>query len=364
MRLLGALDRLWFADGSATRLAVLRIVLGVATLVEFGPRFWYFSSIAESSPTLFEPAGLARVLEGPISVQLFQVIFIMTVLANVAFILGWRFDRTGPLFAGLLIWLLCYRNSWSMIYHSDNLVIWHILILGLTRSADALSLDARKDWSLVHFARRLTGKAMVLASPALARPVWHWEYGYPIKLLCAVTAVVYVLSGVAKVAGPLGWEWSLGEGLRNQVAYDGLRKELIDEGAQPLAFWLYNNVALATVMGVGTLVIELGAPLVLLSWRLGILWAAGAFAMHWGIYAIMGITFWYQLSGLAFLPFVVGERLVAWGTSDAPLLARGLAKTLAAWAAEPRRGNVAVTPAVAVHGAPHVAPHGTLPDPG
>ena len=92
---------------------------------------------------LFEPAGLAALLSAPVPVRLFQVIMAVMLLANVAFILGWRFQFTGPLFAGLLLWVLCYRNSWSMIYHTDNLLVLQAIVLGLTRSADALSLDAR-----------------------------------------------------------------------------------------------------------------------------------------------------------------------------------------------------------------------------
>ena len=34
--------------------------------------------------------------------------------------------------------------------------------------------------------------------------------------------------------------------------------------------------------------------------------------MHWGIHAVMGIAFWYQLTGLAFAPFIVGEGLIRW----------------------------------------------------
>jgi hypothetical protein len=309
-RLLGILDTFWFVEGSATRLAMLRIVVGAASLAYFAPRFNYFSQIAASSPEVFEPVGLARLLDAPIPVRLFQVIMACMLLANVAFLLGWRFQRTGPLFAALLLWVLCYRNSWSMIYHTDNLIVLQALILGLTRSADALSLDARGQ-------RPVTGEQCRSVREARAgapgeRGGWHWEYGYPIMLICAVTAVTYVLSGIAKVSGPLSWGWALGDGLRNQVGFDGLRKELISDGAAPLAFVLFNNLPLATVMGVGTLVLELGAPLALLSAWSRRLWAIGTFLMHWGIFAIMGITFWYHMSGLAFVPFLLDERVVAW----------------------------------------------------
>jgi hypothetical protein len=317
-RLLGALDAFWFAEGSATRLALLRIAVGLAALIYLGPRFEYFSEIADSPPDVFDPAGLAAILSRPVPVPVFQAIMAGMLLANVAFILGWRFQVTGPLFAALLLWVLCYRNSWSMIYHTDNLLLWHVLILGLTRSADALSLDAMAAGTpFGATADPVEGDPFDPSSSPPRLPGWSWEYGYPIMLLCAVTAVTYFLSGVAKVTGEAGWSWALGDVLRNQVAFDGLRKDLIDRGAAPLAFVLFNNVALATVVGFGTLVIELGAPLALLDRRLRWLWGIATFGMHWGILAIMGITFWYHLLGVAFLPFLLEERMVAWGRATA-----------------------------------------------
>ena len=65
----------------------------------------------------------------------------LTIVVNVAFLLGWGFRLSGPAFALLLLGILCYRNSWSMIYHSDNLLILQALVLGWTRAADALSID-------------------------------------------------------------------------------------------------------------------------------------------------------------------------------------------------------------------------------
>jgi hypothetical protein len=324
-RLLGALDAFWFAEGSAARLAVLRIAVGLAAFIYLGPRFEYFSEIADSSREVFEPAGLAALLTAPVPVPVFQGIMGAMLLANVAFILGWRFQWTGPLFAALLLWVLCYRNSWSMIYHTDNLLLWHVLILGLTRSADALSLDALATGSLFGpAATPAEGDAAALSSDTPRQAGWSWEYGYPVMLLCAVTAMTYFLSGVAKVAGEAGWGWALGDALRNQIAFDGLRKELIDRGATPLASALFNNVVLATAVGLGTLVIELGAPLALLDRRLRWLWAIATFGMHWGILAIMGITFWYHLLGVAFLPFVLEERIVARGCAMAERVLRRL----------------------------------------
>jgi hypothetical protein len=260
----------------------------------------------------------------------------------VAFILGWRFNRTGPIYAALLLWVLCYRNSWSMIYHMDNLLLIQAVILGLTRSADALSVDA------------LVGRSSGERASAGGSSGLHWEYGYPIMLLCAATAVTYVLSGVAKIASPAGLAWGLGETLRSQVAFDGLRKDLIAKGAEPMAFVLYGNMGLATILGGGTLILELGAPLALLNRRIGWLWALGAFTMHWGIYAVMGIVFWYHLSGLAFVPFLLDERPIAWCRAT---VARGRRAFLAWQARRPRAGPASTEPA-------GVAPARTVAEPG
>jgi len=301
-----ALDGFWFTAMTPVPLAILRIVLGVAALIDLVPRVRRFVDIAGSSPAVFEPVGLASLLAAPIPQDLFTALLAATVLANVAFLLGWRFALTGPLFAGLLLWVLTYRNSWSMIYHTDNLMVLHAIVLGLTRSADALSLDA---WRRARQARA-RGGAFGGEPPVDSPRDRPWEYGYPIRLLCAVTVCTYVLARVAKVAGPMGWGWATGDSLRMQVAFDGLRKEMLEGGAAPLGMLVWNSHVLSTVLAFGSLILELGAPLALLHPRLGLVFVFGWFAMHWGIYFIMGITFWYHQLGFAFASFLVGERLV------------------------------------------------------
>lgn len=239
--------------------------------------------VADSAPELFSPVGLAKGLKRPVPGGVFRLLLIATFVANVAFVLGFRHRVTGPVFSGLLLWVLCYRNSWSMIYHNDNTLALHALILGMTRSSDALSLDSLLD--------------------ASESPESHWRYGWPVKLMSTLTALTYFLAGVAKVKGPLGWSWAGGESLRGQVAVDGLRKELLGDGAPRLAYALYGRLSLFRIMGLGSLVIELAAPLFLVNKRLSRLWAVGAFQMHWGIYFIMGIKFRYQLTGLIFASF-------------------------------------------------------------
>lgn len=311
-RLLGALDAFWFVAGSADRLAALRILLGLSAVVFLGLRFQQYANIAATAPDLFEPVGPIAVLTSPIPPAAFEAVLIATLLAGLGFVLGWRFAWTGPLFAVLLLLVVSYRNSWSMIYHVDNLLVLHILVLGLTRSADALSLDAAGLRPISETFDPFAGGGGDTTAPVQDRRAWHWEYGYPIRLLCAVTVAVYVLSAVAKLSGPLGLGWAFGDGLRNQIGFDALRKELLELGAQPLAYVVFNNLALASTIGISAIALELGAVVALFSDRIGRLWAVGAYGMHWGIHAVMGITFWYHLTGLAFAPFLVSEGLVRW----------------------------------------------------
>lgn len=311
-RLLAALDAFWFVAGSADRLAALRVLLGSSAVVFLGLRFQQYASIAATAPDLFEPVGPVAVLTRPIPPAAFEAILVVTLLAGGGFVLGWRFTWTGPLFAALLLLVVSYRNSWSMIYHVDNLLVLHILVLGLTRSADAFSLDASGMRPLSEAWDRDRVGEQYAEAPSAERRGWHWEYGYPIRLLCAVTVAVYVLSAIAKLSGPLGLNWALGEGLRNQIGFDALRKELLETGAQPLAYIVFNNLALAGTIGVSAIVLELGSIVALFNERIGRLWAVAAYGMHWGIHAVMGITFWYQLTGLAFAPFLVSEGVVRW----------------------------------------------------
>ncbi|GAB4425425.1 MAG: hypothetical protein OHK0015_05460 [Chloroflexi bacterium OHK40] len=297
-RLLSALDRLWFTPAPASRPALMRLLLGAYTLYYLGRRYRMFQRIAASDPGLFQPVGAVQGLDRPLPLPVFRALLNATLLAGLAFTLGWRYKVSGPLFSGLLLWLLSYRNSWSMIYHNDNILVLHALVLGLAPAADALSLDAR------------AGRTPATGGEG-GQSASHWRYGWPLQLINAVTTSTYALAGVAKLCGPLGWGWVSGEAMRSQIAIDGLRKELLGSSSSQLAHTLYPRVRLFNVLAVGSLLIELLAPLAVLSRRGGKLWAAGAFSMHWGIYALMKITFRYQLAGLPFVPFFEPERAVA-----------------------------------------------------
>jgi hypothetical protein len=136
-------------------------------------------------------------------------------------------------------------------------------------------------------------------------------------LICAVTVATYFVAGVAKLATH-GLSWGSGGALRAQIAVDGLRKEVLGSSAGPLTYMLYDEVWLFTLLGIGTLVMELGAPLALAARRLGALWSVNVWLMHWGIFFIMGISFRYQMAGVIFLSFFRVERVADWLRTRVP----------------------------------------------
>lgn len=278
----------YFTPMPAARLATSRMLVGGWSLVYLHRRRRMLRALARGRRREFRPVGPVRVVRRPLPVPVVQAAVAATCFTSAAVAVGWRHRLTGPLHAALLLAVLSYRNSWGMIFHNDNLLVLHAGVIALAPAADARSLDAR---------RRET--------PAGA----SWRYGWPVQLLSATTVATYFVAGVAKVKGPLGWGWASGASLRSQVLADGLRKELLGDGASSLAHRLHDADRLWGAMAAGSLAVELGAPVALVSRRLGRLWAVAAWGMHVGIKVIMGITFRYQLSGIAFSSFVDVERI-------------------------------------------------------
>ncbi len=299
-------ERFWFSPAPAARLAVVRILVGLFVLQYVGRRIGMLTQLGGTEASMFEPVGVANLLGKPISPELWQAVLWVTLALNLAFIAGWMFRLTGPLFAALLLGVVSYRNSWTMIYHFDNVLVLHVLILGLLPSAEAWSLDA------LFRARRNAFESEASAADSPPARDDAWVYGWGLRLLCVVVVISYFLAGVAKVTGPSGWSWAGGEAMRSQLAADGLRKELLGSGAPPLVFALYQHVWLFTLLGVGSLALELGAPLALFHPRLGQLWCLTALAMHWGIYWVMDIEFTYYLYGVIYSPFFALEGLFDW----------------------------------------------------
>lgn len=294
-RVAGRIDEHVMAPAPAVRLAALRLLVGGYALVYLLARLPHWQSYAHFEAAQFRPVGLiAWALSEPLGPLAAHVLTLATIASAVPFVLGWRFRVIGPLFAILCLWTMSYSSSFGMVFHTENLLVLHVMVLGLSAAADVWSLDARRR------ARR-----------GLALPDAHGRYGWPIKLMCWIVVIAYVLAGVAKVdSGGMGWIW--GDELRNHIAVDNARKLLLGDIYSPLAAPLLHIDWLFRALATATLVLELGAPLALLGMRAATLWVACAWSFHLGVLVLMMIAFPYQMAGVAFACFFAVERPVAW----------------------------------------------------
>ncbi|MFO7565260.1 MAG: HTTM domain-containing protein [Enhygromyxa sp.] len=292
----GILERFWFVATPGLRLAVLRVLIcsfALLWLIGFSPLLlsglWFPSG-------RFEPVGVVTLLDAPLPPPLGLAIWLITVIAGVAALLGWRFRTVAPVFALGLLWVTSYRNSWGMIFHSENLLVMHALVLALLPASDAWSLDAARDPQL-----RARGRQR------------HPRYGWGPRLMATITVLTYVLAGVAKLRNA-GFAWLDGEVLLGHVAWDNLRKIELGDLHSPLGAALSAYPAVFVPLAWSSLVLELGAPIALFGRWPARVWAAGMWAFHVGVLLIMAIGFVYPLTGIAFAPLFAVERpLVALG---------------------------------------------------
>lgn len=274
----------WFAPAPAERLAALRILIGGYALVYIVARMQELVAVARYDRHNFHPIGVVRILDAPVPPNVALAIALGTCVLLGAFVAGYRYRITAPLAAVALLWTITYRNAWGQIFHTENLLVLHVIALALAPAADA--------WAIDKPARE----------PAAG-------YGWPIKLCAALTAATYVLAGVAKLR-IAGADWIDGELLRNHIAVDNLRKALLGDSTAPLANLFLHHPRQLLVFSAMTLVIELGAPLALAGRRIGHVWALGAWGFHVGVVLMMNIWFPYPLVGIAYLPLVHAERVI------------------------------------------------------
>lgn len=285
-----AVDGYVMAPAPAERLGALRVLVGGFAMVYFLARLPHLVSYARFDAVHFKPVGvvwlaLSRPLPGWAVIALACAAAALSIL----FFLGFRTRVVGPLFAALCLWTLSYRNSFGMIFHTENLLVIQVVILGLSRSGDAWSLDARR-------------------SPGI-RYEPHSAYGWPIKLMCWTLVIAYVLAGAAKLQNT-GLAWMYGDDMRNHVALDNARKLLLGDIYSPLAAPLMHWNGMWRFLATLTVIAEVGAPIALLGTRVAMGWVLLVMSFHWGVLVLMMIVFPYQMTGVAFACFFPVERLL------------------------------------------------------
>ncbi len=287
---LAKLDRYWFAPAPAKRLALLRILTGGFALGHLLVRFVGLTSVAHFPKAQFTPAGIVSLLSEPLPASAVIGLVLVAIAAGAPFVLGFAYRVSGPVFALSFLWVTSYRSSWGMLFHTENLVALHLLVLAAAPAADALAV----------------GRPKLAAEPDVAGC-----YGWPARAMTWVTVICYVLAGLAKLklAGPV---WLEGGLLRAQIAYDNLRKIELGSSYSTLGAALVHYEAPFIVLAILTVALELGAPIALFGRRVALAWAVAAWSFHIGIQVLMAIPFPYQLSFIAYASFFEVERVFDW----------------------------------------------------
>ena len=283
-----------FAPAPAERLAAIRILVGLFAFAWVTTRLVEIHRVAALSRG-FRPSGLVRIFDAPLPPSLVLAIGIATSVLLALFTLGIAYRVIAPIAAVALTFTLCYRNSWGMPFHTENLLVLHVIALSISPAADVWAMAAPpiNPRRTSQIAARLIG------------------YGWALKLMIALTASTYLLAGIAKLR-LAGLDWLDGETLRNHIAVDNLRKLMFGDWVAPLATTLLEHPNVLAAFSVMSIALELGAPLAVMSNRLGRMWALGVWGFHVGVVLLMNIWFPYALFGFAFLPLLRAERGPAW----------------------------------------------------
>lgn len=285
-------DRWLFAPAPPTRLAAVRILVAAYCTIFLVARLESFWGSLSLPRRQWEPVGPLWFLDEPLPIGAAQLLVLVTIALGVAATLGWRWRFTGPAFALAFLTVATLRMSWGHVIHTENLAALHLIVIGFSRrAADTWSLDAGH-----------TASPDTVSTPS-------YRYGLPLRLMAIALVITYVLAGWMKLRNG-GTDWLTGDVLRNQIAYDNLRKELLGSPHSPIGGWVvrfgwpFHPIAWLTV------VVELGAPLALLGGRIRTLWTVAAWGFHVGILVLMAISFPYPLSGVAYACLFRAERLV------------------------------------------------------
>jgi hypothetical protein len=279
------------------RLAVLRLLTGVWAAGYLVVRLPAFLALAHGDRRAFKPVGVLSLLNAPLPAAAVTTTVFVTIALAVAYTLGVGFRVTGPAFAIALLALTTYRSSWGQILWFETLVVVHVLIVGFAPSADALVVGRAAKPSTVS----------QTVSQAVSQAVSH-AYGAPVRLAAAVTATSYLLSGIAKLRTS-GLDWMSSDTLQNHIAYSAARLDILGGTPSPVAPWLVTHPLLLTPLAVGTVVLELGAPVALVGGWIRTTWVAAAWLMHLGIAVSLFVVWGYPLWGVAFAPLFRLERL-------------------------------------------------------
>lgn len=282
-------DRWLLGPAPAERLGTLRVLTCGFVVVYLIATVGEFDRLASTDRSEFEPIGVIGLFDSPFSTAIVWLLFAAAIVSGFAATAGAWFRLSGPLFAGLTLVWVSYHSSFGQLLHFEHLFTIHLLILAVFPAADAWSVDARR-------AQRET-------------PDPSARYGWPVSLLALATAITYVIAGIAKLRIG-GLAWLDGSTLQNHIAFAATRANLLGGIEPPFARFFVDQTWLLAPAAIGTVVIELAAPLALFGRLPRRIWVSSAIIFHAATASTLLVFFPYQSLGFAFIAYFQPEKFV------------------------------------------------------
>jgi hypothetical protein len=276
-RLTQGLERFLFDPAQPESLAICRILFFGGMLLVYGP--WEdFRGWAQVVPAYYGPVGPAAWLPFPVTlpdpvIQRLQWAWRAALL--LAAVGLWTRAATVTAFV-LGTYLLSLSTAFGKVSHSENLVVFILLIMATARCADAWSLDTR--WR-----RR----------PRVVQP--SGEYRWPSRVVWVVMTIVFTLAGWQKLirVGPV---WASPELFSPQMVMHFYTNDPWVDWGLRLA-WVRPFVWVA---GIASLAGECLFPLALISRRARAVLVPLMLGMQINITVLFGVFFWTYFVAYSF----------------------------------------------------------------
>jgi uncharacterized membrane protein YphA (DoxX/SURF4 family) len=293
-------ERFFFAETGPQGLAIIRVVF--YSFVAWNAYFRGVAKWASAPSALWKPvAPLAWLPEPIFSSEVLEGVQVSLCAACIccALGLGYRFFAMAAVPLALVFFGL--PNSFGKINHGSTLAMIALLVFAVSKAEAAWSVDA--------WLKRRHG---------LPAPAPSAEFNWPLRTMQVMFALVMFGAGLSKLR-TAGLEWALSDNL----LYTMLKRHYQGEAQQAgtLSLYLISHPWLCRLLAAGSLLVELTAPLALISRRYRWFVIPSLLSMQVGIYFTMHISFHYFM--LLYIVWVEWNELFAWMRSWYPTPPRG-----------------------------------------
>ncbi|CAN5863044.1 hypothetical protein BH24ACT3_BH24ACT3_04780 [soil metagenome] len=253
---LDTVDHWLFGPEPAGRVRTTRLLLAalLGVRVALGP----YRGLAEQPASLFRPVWFLSWLDPMPPVEVIAAVQLVGAAAAVLAVIGWRQRGTFLVAWTSLLFLAGLRASRGKILHNDVLLLLVAAVFVFAPVGLRIA-DRRRSAS------------------------WGW----PVRTALVVVAGAYFLTGFQKLVAS-GPAWVLSDNLRNVMYRAPLSGQAPTDA---VALFIADHPALAHLVALGTLTVELGFVAVLF-WSRGRPWfVLAAATLHGGIYLTHGLDY-------------------------------------------------------------------------